>query len=68
MLTGMIIIFGLGVFYLALTLHTGFNDTMIKGVLPFVIGDILKATLVAGAATAILPKESRRSPDQEDRP
>jgi biotin transporter BioY len=41
---------------------------MIMGVLPFVIGDILKATLVAGAATAILPKESRNSSDSEDRP
>ena len=68
MSTGMIIILAIGASYLALTLHTGFNDTMIKGVLPFVVGDILKATLVAGAATAILPKESRRSPDQEDRP
>jgi biotin transport system substrate-specific component len=64
MLTGITIILGLGASYLSLTLHTGFNDTMIKGVLPFVVGDILKATLVAGAATAILPKESR----QEDRP
>jgi biotin transport system substrate-specific component len=67
MLTGMIIILAIGASYLALTLHTSFNDTMIKGVLPFVIGDILKATLVAGVATAILPKESRRSPYQGDR-
>ncbi len=67
MLTGMIIILGLGASYLALTLHTSFNDTMIKGVLPFVIGDILKATLLAGVATAILPKESRRWPDRGDR-
>jgi biotin transport system substrate-specific component len=64
MLTGMFIILAIGAFYLSLNLHTGFNDTMIKGVLPFVIGDILKAALVAGAATAILPKESH----QEDRP
>jgi len=64
MLTGMIIILGLGASYLALTLHTSFNETMTQGVLPFLIGDILKATLVAGATTTILPKES----DQEDRP
>ena len=68
MLTGMLIILGLGASYLALTLHTTFDQTMIKGVLPFVIGDILKATLVAGAATAILPKESRNTSDREDRP
>lgn len=64
MLTGMIIILGLGASYLALTLHTSFNETMTKGVLPFLIGDILKASLVAGVASAILPKESH----QEDRP
>jgi len=64
MLTGMFIILAMGAFYLSLDLHKGFNDTMIMGVLPFVIGDILKATLVAGAATVILPTESH----QEDRP
>ena len=68
MLTGMFIILAMGAFYLSLNLHKGFNDTMIMGVLPFLIGDILKATLVAGAATAILPKESRNSSDREDRP
>ena len=62
--TGMIVILALGASYLALTLHTTFNDTMVKGVLPFLVGDMLKAILVAGAATAILPKDSR----QEDRP
>jgi len=68
MLTGMFIILAMGAFYLSLDLHKGFNDTMIMGVLPFVIGDILKAALVAGVATAILPKESRNSSDREDRP
>jgi len=60
MSTGMIIILALGASYLALTLHTNFNDTIVKGVLPFLVGDILKAALVAGVATAILPKESHR--------
>jgi biotin transport system substrate-specific component len=64
MSTGMLIILGLGASYLALTLHTTFDETMVKGVLPFLVGDMLKAALVAGAATAILPKDSRR----EDRP
>ena len=64
MSTGMIIILALGASYLALTLHTTFDETMRMGVLPFLVGDMLKATLVAGAATAILPKESHR----EDRP
>lgn len=60
MSTGMIIILALGASYLALTLHTTFNDTMVKGVLPFLVGDMLKAALVAGVATAILPKESHQ--------
>jgi len=58
MSTGMIIILALGASYLALTLHTTFNETMVQGVLPFLVGDILKAALIAGAATAILPKDS----------
>jgi biotin transport system substrate-specific component len=68
MLTGMIIILAIGASYLSLDLHSGFNDTMIKGVLPFMVGDLLKATLVAGAASAILPKEQRHNSDREDRP
>jgi biotin transport system substrate-specific component len=67
MLTGMIIILAIGASYLSLDLHTGFNDTMVKGVLPFMVGDLLKATLVAGAASAILPKEQRHNSDREDR-
>ena len=64
MSTGMIIILAIGASYLALTLHTTFDATMVKGVLPFLVGDMLKAALVAGTATAILPKESHRG----DRP
>ena len=44
--------------YLALTLHTTFDETMRMGVLPFLVGDMFKAALIAGAATAVLPKES----------
>ena len=60
MSTGMIVILGLGALYLSWDLHTNFDDTMVKGVLPFLIGDLLKAAVVAGAATAILPKEDRQ--------
>ena len=59
MYAGMIIILGLGAGYFAATMHTSFTGTMQKAVLPFLIGDALKACLVAGVATAILPKESR---------
>ncbi|MBN2098458.1 MAG: biotin transporter BioY [Dehalococcoidia bacterium] len=62
--TGMILILAIGASYLTLTLHTTFDETMRMGVLPFLVGDMLKAALVAGAATTILPKDSR----QEDRP
>jgi biotin transport system substrate-specific component len=60
MSTGMIVILGLGALYLSWDLHTNFNDTMVKGVLPFLIGDLLKAAVVAGVATTILPKENRQ--------
>jgi len=60
MSTGMLIILALGASYLALTLHTTFDETMVKGVLPFLVGDMLKAALIAGAATAVLPKESHQ--------
>jgi len=60
MSTGMILILAIGASYLALTLHTSFDETMRMGVLPFLVGDMLKAALVAGTATAILPKDSRR--------
>ena len=64
MTTAMILILAIGASYLALTLHTTFNHTLVKGVLPFLVGDMLKAALVAGAATAILPKENRQGQDQ----
>ncbi|MDM8000415.1 MAG: biotin transporter BioY [Dehalococcoidia bacterium] len=60
MLSGMILILVIGASYLAVTLHTGFEETMRMGVLPFLAGDALKAALVAAAAAAILPKESQR--------
>ena len=60
MSTGMIVILGLGALYLSWDLHTNFDDTMVKGVLPFLIGDLLKAAVVAGVATTILPKENRQ--------
>lgn len=67
MLTGTIIILALGASYLAFKLNLSFNDAMIKGVLPFIIGDILKATFVAGVASAILPKESHNRSLHENR-
>lgn len=60
MSTAMIIILGLGASYLALTLRTTFDETMVMGVLPFLIGDMLKALLIAGAGTAMLPKENHQ--------
>jgi biotin transport system substrate-specific component len=60
MSTGMIVILALGALYLGLSRDFTFNETMAKGVIPFLVGDMLKAALVAGAATAILPKDSRQ--------
>jgi biotin transporter BioY len=39
-------------------MHTGFQETMILAVIPFIPLDILKAISASIISTAILPKES----------
>ncbi len=56
MSTGMMIILAVGASYLALAFDMTFTDAMTKGVVPFLVGDLLKAALVAGVATTVLPK------------
>ncbi|MDI6841062.1 MAG: biotin transporter BioY [bacterium] len=53
---GIIYIFGLP--YLAFSIGTGLLDTIVKGVVPFIIGDLLKAGISAGISASILPKAS----------
>jgi biotin transport system substrate-specific component len=58
--TGMMIILAIGASYLALEYDMTFSDAVVKGVIPFLVGDLLKAALAAGVATTLLPKESHR--------
>jgi biotin transport system substrate-specific component len=52
------VIYGLGALQLSLVLGTGFNDTLVKAVLPFIPGDIVKALGAVLLATVLLPKET----------
>jgi biotin transport system substrate-specific component len=58
LLFGVSVIYTLGALQLSFFLGTGFQDTLLKGVLPFIPGDIIKALGVLALAIAILPKES----------
>ncbi len=60
MSTGMMIILALGALYLGLAFHMSFTEAVTKGVIPFLVGDLLKAALAAGAAAAVLPKQLDR--------
>ncbi len=58
LLFGVAVIYALGALQLSFFLGTGFQDTMLKGVLPFMPGDIIKALGVLVLGIALLPKES----------
>lgn len=58
--TGMMIILALGALYLGVAFHMTFGEAMARGVMPFLVGDLLKAGLAAAVATTLLPKEMDR--------
>ena len=58
LLFGVAVIYTMGALQLSFFLGTGFQDTLVKGVLPFIPGDIIKALGVLALAVALLPKES----------
>lgn len=58
LLFGVAIIYASGALYLSFILGTGFQDTLLKGVLPFIPGDIIKALGAFAFAMALLPKEA----------
>lgn len=58
LLFGVAVIYALGALQLSFFLGTGFQDTVLKGVLPFIPGDIIKALGALVLAIALLPKES----------
>ena len=60
MSTGMMIILALGASYLGIAFHMTASEAVTKGVIPFLVGDLLKAALAAGVATTVLPKKLDR--------
>ncbi len=52
------IIYLFGAITLSFTIKTGFWETMVKGVLPFIPFDLVKALIAAGLSSSILPKAS----------
>lgn len=58
LLFGVTVIYALGALHLSLLFGWGFQETMLKGVLPFIPGDIIKALGVLALGAAFLPKES----------
>ncbi|RLE08821.1 MAG: biotin transporter BioY [Candidatus Aminicenantes bacterium] len=59
-----LMMFGVGIIYfcgavvLSLVIKSGFYETMLKGVIPFIIVDLIKACISAGLSFSILPKAS----------
>ncbi|MGH8980337.1 MAG: biotin transporter BioY [Acidimicrobiales bacterium] len=49
MVAGEVVIYAVGVTWLAFSLHVGLADALSLGFVPFVAGDAIKAALVAGA-------------------
>ena len=58
MMLGVGIIYILGAAVLGLVMKLTFWQTLLKGVVPFIIVDLFKAALVALASSAILPRSS----------
>ncbi len=58
MMLGVGIIYLCGAVVLSLAIKSGFWETLYKGVLPFVIVDLIKASATAGISFSILPKSS----------
>ena len=52
---GNVLIFGLGLLWLSQWLHVGVQETLAKGLWPFLVGDLLKMTLAIAAGRVILP-------------
>jgi len=58
MLLGVGIIYIFGSIILAFSMRTGIGETILKGIIPFVFVDLIKASCAAGISCFILPKSS----------
>ncbi|MCD6093638.1 MAG: biotin transporter BioY [Candidatus Omnitrophica bacterium] len=58
MMLGVGIIYLSGAFVLSLVIKSGLWETLLKGVIPFILVDLVKALLAAGLSFSILPQAS----------
>ena len=58
MMLGVGVIYLFGATVLAFAIKTGFLEALVKGVIPFILVDLVKAVIAAGVSTSILPKAS----------
>lgn len=58
MMIGVGIIYLFGAIGLSLATGYGFQETILKGIVPFILIDMVKAAISAGASSSILPKAS----------
>lgn len=58
MMLGVGVIYLFGAIVLAFVIKAGFWETMIKGVIPFILVDLVKTAIAAGFSSLILPKAS----------
>ncbi len=58
MMIGVGIIYIFGAVGLSLVIGSGFRETMMKGIVPFILGGFIKAAIASGISFSILPKTS----------
>jgi len=58
MMLGVGIIYGFGAIVLAMVMRLTLWQTLLQGVIPFILVDLIKAILAASASSAILPRAS----------
>lgn len=58
MMLGVGIIYLCGAIVLSLVIKSGLWETLLKGVIPFILVDLVKASITAGLSFSILPKAS----------
>jgi biotin transport system substrate-specific component len=62
MLAGEVVIYGVGMAWLAVAAHLTLGQTISEGLTPFLLGDAVKAALAAGLLPAAWALTGRRSP------
>jgi biotin transport system substrate-specific component len=64
MLAGEVVMYGIGMAWLAVAAHLTLSETFAEGLTPFLLGDAIKAALAAGLLPAAWALTGRRSADR----